>query len=63
MMVVIVNSALGCLHHVNVGSAANVSEVYAASIFRTYPEETGGIYLKNVCNIAHIHCVNTQDLN
>jgi hypothetical protein len=31
---------------VNVGSAANVSEVYVASIFRTNPDDGGRIYLQ-----------------
>jgi hypothetical protein len=29
-----VNSALGYLHHLDVGSVANISDIYAASIFR-----------------------------
>jgi hypothetical protein len=32
--IVDVDSALGILHHVDVGSAANISEVHAASRFR-----------------------------
>jgi hypothetical protein len=45
------------------GSAANVSEVYVASIFRTDPDDGGRIYLQNFRNTANINSLNTPDLN
>jgi hypothetical protein len=58
------NSALGHLHHVDVGSFADVPEVHATSMF-TYSdfEDGGSTYLQNIGNTApYPHSVHTQEL-
>jgi hypothetical protein len=47
-LIIDVNSALGMLLFVDMGSVVDVSEVYADSIFRLDPEGGGSMYVSFV---------------